>query len=90
MPVTLEAGERQLVSKLNEFSEVARKAVEELAPHLVCTYLYELAQTFNRFYEHNRVVGDPRESERLYLIDRYAAVLKQGLDLLGIHAPEEM
>ena len=90
MPVALEAGERQLVSKLNEFSEVAQKAVEELAPHLVCTYLYELAQTFNRFYEHNRVVGDPREAERLYLIDRYAAVLKQGLDLLGIHAPEEM
>lgn len=89
-PITLEAGERQLVAKLNEFSEVTQKAVEELAPHVMCTYLYELAQTFNRFYEHNRVVGDPREAERLYLIDRYAEVLKKGLDLLGIHAPEEM
>ncbi|QQS19200.1 hypothetical protein IPL68_03115 [Candidatus Saccharibacteria bacterium] len=59
-------------------------------PHHICTYLYELAQEFNRFYEKNRVIGDEREALRLYLVDTYATTLKNGLELLGIHAPERM
>lgn len=90
VPTALETDERILVVKIDEFPDVAQKAVEELAPHLICTYLYELAQTFNRFYEKNRVVGDPRQAERLYLVNQYAAVLQRGLEVLGIHAPEKM
>lgn len=86
----LEAGERTLVRKLGEYTDVVNKAVEELAPHVVCTYLYELAQEFNRFYEQNRVVGDAREQIRLNLVSVYADTLKKGLNLLGIHAPEKM
>lgn len=86
----LEEGERALVVKLNEYPEVIQRAGESLMPHLVCTYLYELAVVFNRFYEANRVIGDPRESERLRLITSYAEVLKSGLSLLGIVAPESM
>lgn len=86
----LEAGERSLVRKLSEYSEVVDRAVAELMPHHICTYLYELAQTFNRFYEHNRVIGDPREAIRLDLVSRYADTLKDGLTLLGITAPERM
>ena len=89
-PTEIQAGERPLIAKINEFTEVVAKATQELAPHLICTYLYELAQVFNRFYEQNRVVGDPREAERLYLVSQYATVLKTGLELLGIHAPEKM
>lgn len=89
-PTEIQVGERPLVAKMNEFPEVISKATEELAPHIICTYLYELAQVFNRFYEQNRVVGDPRESERLYLVTQYATVLKTGLELLGIYAPEQM
>jgi arginyl-tRNA synthetase len=59
-------------------------------PHHVCTYLYELAQTFNRFYEHNRVIDDPRQALRLALVARYADTLKQGLALLGIASPDKM
>ena len=59
-------------------------------PHHVCTYLYELAQAFNRFYENNRVIGDPRQDTRLELVSKYAEVLKQGLGLLKIEAPEKM
>lgn len=84
------AGERVLAVKIVEFPEVAGRAANEFAPHLVCTYLYELAQTFNRFYEKNRVLGDERQVTRLYLVERYADVLKTGLELLGIHAPEQM
>lgn len=86
----LEPGERTLVRKLGEYGEVAELAMTELLPHHVCTYLYELAQAFNRFYEQHRVLGDPREALRLKLVDQYAATLRGGLELLGIHAPESM
>jgi arginyl-tRNA synthetase len=59
-------------------------------PHHVCGYLYELAQTFNRFYEHNRVVGEPRQATRLALVAIYAETLKKGLGLLGIASPDKM
>jgi arginyl-tRNA synthetase len=89
-PVDLQEGERLLVRKLSESGEIIGKAIEELMPHHVCTYLYELAQAFNRFYENNRVIGDSREAERLYLVERYADVLRDGLALLGITAPDRM
>ncbi len=85
-----EAGERSLARKVSEYPEVVHRAVAEHMPHHICTYLYELAQVFNRFYEHNRVIGDPREAERLYLIALYADVLKDGLGLLGIAAPDRL
>lgn len=86
----LEPDERSLVRKISEYPEVVDKAVNELMPHHVCTYLYELAQTFNRFYEKNRVVGDEREALRLGLVQHYAETLKSGLTLLGIAAPDKM
>jgi arginyl-tRNA synthetase len=86
----LEPGERSLARKIGEYPEVVAQAMRELMPHHVCTYLYELAQVFNRFYEHNRVVGDQRASTRLYLVQQYADVLQDGLKLLGIPAPERM
>lgn len=86
----LEVDERTLVRKISEYPEIVERSVAELLPHHICTYLYELAQTFNRFYEKNRVVGDPREASRLWLVERYAATLKDGLELLGITAPERM
>jgi arginyl-tRNA synthetase len=87
---SLEDGERSLVRKIGEYTEVIDKAVNDLMPHHVCTYLYELAQAFNRFYEHNRVIDDPRQTLRLALVQSYADTLKSGLSLLGIAAPEQM
>lgn len=87
---SLEAGERSLAREIGRYPTVVQKAVEDLMPHHVCTYLYELAQAFNRFYEHNRVVDDPREAERLVLVTLYADVLKDGLGLLGIVAPDKL
>jgi arginyl-tRNA synthetase len=86
----LNQDERSLVRKITEFNEVFEVAVNELLPHAICTYLYELAQIFNHFYEHNRVIGDERESFRVNLISYYANTLKEGLDLLGIVAPDKM
>lgn len=62
----------------------------ELLPHLVCNYLYELAQEFNRFYEQSRIIGDEREAVRLSLVKTYRDTLAVGLKLLGITAPERL
>jgi arginyl-tRNA synthetase len=86
----LEADERSLLRKMSEYPEVVEKATDELLPHHICTYLYELAQAFNRFYEKNRVIDDPRQAVRLKLVADYADTLKNGLKLLGIHAPDHM
>lgn len=89
-PSDLTDDERLLVQKLTQAAEVQERAAEELMPHLVCNYLYELAQVFNRFYERQRIIGDEREAERLFLVESYASSLKRGLNVLGIDAPERM
>lgn len=86
----LQLAERTLLKAIGEYTEVIQRASSELMPHHICTYLYELAQEFNRFYEHNRVIGDDREAVRLGLVSLYANTLKKGLTLLGIHAPDKM
>lgn len=85
-----EPGERSLARKIGEYSEVLDRAILDLMPHHICTYLYELAQVFNSFYEHNRVIGDERQNLRLGLVQDYATTLKNGLALLNIPAPERM
>lgn len=86
----LEPDERNLLLKMSEYAEVISRAMRDLAPHLICTYLYELAQEFNRFYEKNRVIGDERQAQRLWLVNQYRQHLERGLAVLGIHAPERM
>jgi len=86
----LEVGERSLVRKLSEYAAVVEQATQELMPHQICTYLYELSQEFNRFYEKNRVIDDRREAWRLTLVKQYADTLKNGLDLLNIPTPEKL
>ncbi|HVX58926.1 MAG TPA: arginine--tRNA ligase [Candidatus Saccharimonadales bacterium] len=86
----LDASERNLLRKISEYAEVVTKATEELMPHHVCTYLYELAQEFNSFYEQSRIIDDPREQLRLALVSEYRRTLADGLKLLGIAAPEKM
>ncbi len=82
--------ERSLLLKITEANEVIERAVDELLPHYVCTYLYELAQEFNRFYEQCRIIGDDREVVRLGLVELYSRTLSSGLGILGIAAPERL
>ena len=86
----LNESERQLVAKISEYPEVVEQSSRELMPHHICSYLYELAQEFNRFYEHNRVIGDTREIDRLTLVSAYIQVLRNGLSILGMAAPDSM
>jgi arginyl-tRNA synthetase len=86
----LDSSERSLARKIGEYPEAVQAAVNDLMPHYVANYLYELAQQFNRFYETSRIVGDQRETLRLQLVKAYQEVLKSGLGILNIHAPEKM
>ena len=82
--------ERKLYKKIVQYGEVLPVAVREKAPHKICTYLYELAQEFSRFYEAVPVAGSVREQERVELVRADLAVMQHGLGLLGIEIPEEM
>lgn len=86
----LDAQERKLALKISEYADVVERSVDELMPHYIATYLYELAQIFNRFYEGSRVIGDAREAQRLHLVSLYADVLGDGLSILGIEAPNRL
>jgi arginyl-tRNA synthetase len=88
--LSLEAGERLLARQLAQYGDVVGAAAQALAPHQLCTYLYDLATVFNRFYEHHRVAGDERELVRASLVAAYAHVQRDGLSLLGIEAPDRM
>jgi arginyl-tRNA synthetase len=66
------------------------EATTAITPHILCTYLYELATQFNQFYEHNKVIGHEREALRTRIVQLYEATLDSGLTLLGIHTPDHM
>ncbi|MBW3568793.1 arginine--tRNA ligase [Candidatus Parcubacteria bacterium] len=87
---SLDKFERSLARQLSLYPEAFDAALKDYSPHHICSYLYELAQIFNRFYENSRVAGDPRESLRTNLVQSYERVLSRGLDLLGMPTPEKM
>ena len=82
--------ESSLMKKILEYKEVLAEAAHEMAPHKLANYLYELAQSFSRFYENCPVIGDSNEEERLQLVRVYLDTMTHGLGLLGINIPEEM
>lgn len=86
----LDEYERPLAWELAQYGPAIDSALADSSPHHLAGYLYGLSQTFNRFYEHSRVVGDEREAVRTQLVKRYHEVLVEGLGLLGIHVPERM
>ncbi len=85
--------ERTLGLRLARFRETIDAVAAELAPHILCGYLYELASEFMRFYEACPVLKAPDDAtrhSRMRLCDLTARTLKLGLDLLGIEAIERM
>ena len=86
--------EKAIIAKLLEYPEVVRRAAEELEPHKVANYIYELARELNRYYEATPVAtGDvtPEEkSARLGVLTKASHVFTHGLGLLGIEVPEQM
>ena len=87
---SLEKGERLLARSIVNYHQVLDRAVQELSPHLIALYLYDTTQLFNRFYEQNRVIDNPRSEIRLRLVEEYRNVLQKGLTILNIEAPEKI
>ena len=84
--------ETALLQRLIDFPQVIEQAAEDLAPHLIAFYLKELAADFHSYYNASRfLVEDERlKLGRLALIAAVAQVLRNGLALLGVTAPEQM
>lgn len=92
-PAELSEGERALANELFDFPRVVRNAAAKREVHLLPAYLETLATRFHQFYTHNRVLvdGDPATRERrLALCAATKSVIANGLDLLGVSAPEKM
>ena len=87
-----EPQEWALVRELLKFDAVIAEVEEELLPNRLCTYLFELSQVFNRFYDQVPVLKaeGPTRSSRLALCRLTADTLKLGLGLLGIPTLERM
>jgi len=88
--INLSSGEISLIKKIQDFPEIIKKAYSELAPNLVASYAYELAQIFNEFYHSHQVIGSVEEGFRLKMVESFRNVLKKSLNLLGIKELEEM
>ncbi|MBY6190532.1 arginine--tRNA ligase [Microbulbifer agarilyticus] len=86
--------ERALAIKLNQFGEVLDQVAKDTFPHVLCTYLYELASAYMAFYEACPVlkegVTEEEKQSRLQLCDLVARTLSTGLGLLGIETLEKM
>jgi arginyl-tRNA synthetase len=85
--------EKTLALLLLKFPTVVADVTDSLEPHLMCTYLYDVATTFSAFYESCPVLKASSDSERdsrLLLCELTAQILAKGLGLLGIDAPERM
>ncbi len=87
-----EPEERELLRLLAKFDDVIIEAAERLSPSAVATYLFELAQGFNLFYQKHQILKAEEGSKdfRLALTSKTGEVIKKGLNLLGIEAPSKM
>lgn len=84
--------ETELVKALATYADVVADAAREREPHRIVFYLIDLAGAFHRFYNQERIVGADRElsGARLYLVGVAQRVLRHGLELVGVAAPEAM
>lgn len=82
---------RQVEKLLYRFPEIVERAGAEYAPNYITTYLTELAASFNNFYAHEQVLdGSAEEPYRLAVVEAFKTVMRNGLTILGIPAPERM
>lgn len=84
--------EQRLIKKLLIFPDVILQSAELYEPHRVAVYLQELAEAFHRFYTVCRIIGSEKQiaAARLSLASATKIVIKNGLSILGVSAPEKM
>ncbi|HSX03833.1 MAG TPA: arginine--tRNA ligase, partial [Rhabdochlamydiaceae bacterium] len=82
--------EISLALHVRRFGEVLEKVADDLLPHQLCEYLYELAEKFHAFFRDCRVEGSEHEESRLLLCEVTGRILKKGLEILGLKTLERM
>ena len=83
----------QLMLEVAKFNEIIENAAEELAPHKICSYVYDLSNAFNRFYHETKILAEENQTKKagyIALINLTINVLEQCIDLLGFSAPDRM
>ena len=81
----------EIIKLLQDFARVVKRAAENYDPSLIAKYAINLAQAFNKYYAHTRILDEsPERESRLALSYSTAVVLKEALRLLGVDAPEKM
>ena len=89
----LGASEKELMLKICSFKDVMRVAAQELAPHKICAYIYEVSNAFNKFYHDTKILSEEdenRKSSYIKLINVTRDILEKCIDLLGFEAPDRM
>lgn len=87
------ASEKNLMLVLSRFNAMMENAYEELAPHKICAYIYELANAFNGFYHENKILAQEDEfikDSYISLLMLTKGVLETCIDVLGFSAPDRM
>ena len=85
--------EKALMLEAAKFNSVIEFAYEELAPHKICAYIYDLANAFNRFYHEVKILGEEDTDVKkgyIALLKVTKKVLELCIDMLGFEAPERM
>ena len=81
----------EIIKLLQDFARVIKRASVNYDPSLIAKYAISLAQAFNKYYAHTRILDEsPERDSRLALSYATAVVLKEALRLLGVEAPEKM
>lgn len=87
------ASEKALMIEVAKYNGVIENAFDEKAPHKICSYIYDLANAFNRFYHETKILGEENEAQKaswIALLDLVREVLESCIDMLGFSAPERM
>ncbi|HFR3771001.1 TPA: arginine--tRNA ligase, partial [Streptococcus suis] len=80
-----------IIKHIQNFSNVVERAGDKFDPSLIAKYAINLAQAFNKYYAHTRILDEsPERNSRLALAYATGVVLKEALRLLGVQAPEKM
>ena len=85
--------EKALMLALVKNNEMMENAYEELAPHKICAYIYDLANAFNHFYHETKILAEENEAKKqgyIALLILTKKVLESCIDVLGFEAPERM
>ena len=85
--------EKALMLALVKYNEMMENAYEELAPHKICAYIYDLADAFNHFYHETKILAEENEAKKqgyIALLILTKKVLESCIDVLGFEAPERM